>query len=103
MSPVSSLSIRCRTDLSSTKNNVVVSSDKRATICDFGGARLLQATRTLGQNAPGCRGTVQFNAPELLDPEAGQITHSKASDVWAYGMTVFVSLIPFKSGDKLSD
>ena len=42
----------------------------------------------------GIRGTIRWMAPELLtyDPEMKSNLHTKASDVWAFGMTVYVSI-----------
>lgn len=81
------------------KDNVLISPSYEPLICDFGISRMLDSARsdfvsTTHEGDP--RGTIRWMAVELLNPQAGaQPKHSKETDVWAYGMTVYVSLIKF--------
>ncbi|KAI6044475.1 kinase-like domain-containing protein, partial [Pisolithus marmoratus] len=73
--------------------NVLVSSDRRAVLSDFGLSTLQESTFSMTVTAPrGC--TYAWVAPELLD----DFTPSAEGDVWAYGMVVlelFTRLTPF--------
>ena len=55
----------------------------RAMICDFGCAADEKSSHCLG-----LRGTLLYKAPELYTPEGWM--NSKQSDVWAFGMTIYV-------------
>ena len=37
-------------------------------------------------------GSLRWMAPELFDLE-GSMAHTKESDIWAYGMTIYVGVI----------
>ena len=63
-------------------SNVLASPNGDALLCDFGLAKLV------GSQTSGSRkgsGTLRWESPELLH---GQ-TKSAASDVWAFGMTIY--------------
>lgn len=65
-------------------------------IGDFGLSHMMSATQTLvaaTNHEGGVKGTVRWMAAELFDVEEGEAGHTKASDMWAYGMTVYVSLL----------
>jgi serine/threonine protein kinase len=72
----------------SPQENVLVDSQGRARLTDFGLATILIATATM---ATAGRGTIRYMAPELLDYEefnsTGQPT--KKSDVYALAITVW--------------
>ncbi|KAI5122712.1 hypothetical protein M0805_009765 [Coniferiporia weirii] len=74
-------------------SNVLVGPTGDAVICDFGISRAMNATQpVLGGNttAPGgVIGTYRWMARELFDHKNGSIKHTKASDVWAFGMTAY--------------
>lgn len=54
---------------------------------DYSHPQLLSSSRS------GLRGTALWMAPELFLAEGGSdVTSSKASDMWAYGMVIYVSL-----------
>lgn len=72
------------------KDNIVVSPEGRALICDFGSSRMILATRTLVNMTSGPKGTVNYLAPELVDFSNPHIKHSKETDVWAFSMTLYV-------------
>lgn len=57
-------------------------------ICDFGTARMLMSSLTLANLTGTSKGTLLFLAPELFEGEM----HSEKSDVWAFGMTVYVRI-----------
>lgn len=58
---------------------------------DFGCARMESVTQSIGAltSSGTANGTWNYWAPELMDLNGA--VHSKASDVWAFGMTVYVS------------
>ncbi|KAI6001458.1 kinase-like domain-containing protein [Pisolithus albus] len=73
--------------------NVLVSSDCRALLTDFGLASVNMSSFNMTVEAIR-GGSYQWMAPELLDNCAA----SKASDVWAFGMTaleLFTRAVPF--------
>ncbi|KAI5117234.1 hypothetical protein M0805_009271 [Coniferiporia weirii] len=75
--------------------NILISPSGEPRICDFGISRILAASGSfsLGTTTGSIGGTVRFMSIELLAPADQQPdTYSKASDVWAFGMTVFVLL-----------
>ena len=59
-------------------------------------SRLLAASETfsaINTETDGLRGTVRYMARELLECKDDEpIVYSKESDVWAFGMTVYVCL-----------
>ncbi|KAL5513537.1 hypothetical protein ACEPAH_3936 [Sanghuangporus vaninii] len=78
-------------------DNVLVSRFGEPCICDFGISRIIAASQSFGEtSAHRVRGTVRWMARELLeDPQA---VHSKESDIWAFGMTIYELLtnqVPF--------
>lgn len=50
------------------------------------------SSRSLVRITSTTKGTVEFWAPELYDYTKGNVHQTKESDVWAFGMTVFVRL-----------
>ncbi|KAI5989522.1 kinase-like domain-containing protein, partial [Pisolithus albus] len=73
--------------------NVLVSSDRRALLTDFGLASVNMSSFNMTVEAIR-GGSYQWMAPELLDNCAA----SNASDVWAFGMTaleLFTRAVPF--------
>ncbi|KAF9447814.1 kinase-like protein [Macrolepiota fuliginosa MF-IS2] len=77
--------------------NVLVSSDKRAVIADFGISHV--ATSAIGTAS--FKGTINWSAPELFDVIVGEVVDGKdyprpttASDIWSFGC-VFTRRIPF--------
>ena len=84
------------TNLKLHQENIVVSSNGQAKICDFGCARMMTASHTMALLSSNNKGTVHFWAPELLrvpQREEEKVKQSRESDVWAFGMTVFVSVL----------
>ena len=64
-------------------------------IADFGVSRLLVESMTLaGTNS--LKGSIRWMAVELVDSQdsasAAHQFHTKASDVWAFGMVLYVSI-----------
>jgi serine/threonine protein kinase len=70
------------------KENVLIDSQCRARLTDFGLATILHATAT---TATAGRGTVRYMAPELLDWEASNSTGraTQASDMYALAITIW--------------
>lgn len=62
-------------------------------INDFGLSRMFSASQSFSAslNSGGLNGTVRWMAYELFQLEDVEPEHTKASDVWAYGMTIYVS------------
>ncbi|KAL5504805.1 hypothetical protein ACEPAH_7468 [Sanghuangporus vaninii] len=73
-------------------DNVVISDAGEPLLCDFGVSRMLGASRSYNFSSSltgGLRGTIRFMSKELLQTtESAPAKYSKASDVWAFGMTV---------------
>ena len=52
------------------QDNVLISPDRRALICDLGCARLSFASRSRGEPNSSAKGTMHYWAPELIDEHA---------------------------------
>lgn len=54
---------------------------------------MLAASSTLAgeTTAEKMKGTLRWLAFEFFEPKKGQTEHTKESDVWAFGMTAYVS------------
>ena len=66
----------------------MISESGRPLICDFGISRMLNFSITLKtKTTNNARGTQRFMSPELL---VGEGKNTKASDIWALGMTFYV-------------
>ena len=77
------------------KVNILITPDERACIAGFGLSRFTD----VGSDEPVfstsfTKGPMRWMAPELFDIET-DAHHTKESDVWAFGMTIYVS-----SGDE---
>jgi serine/threonine protein kinase len=74
---------------------VLISQDGRALLSDFGISRLLINSVEIAGTTT-LKGTARWMAPELIAPEdidSKHEFHTKATDVWAFGMTVYVCII----------
>ncbi|THH09474.1 hypothetical protein EW145_g1995 [Phellinidium pouzarii] len=75
-------------------DNVLVSADENAKICDFGISRAINATQiALGGNSSdlyGPKGTARWMAYELISDPKTYTKHTKESDVWSFGMTAYI-------------
>ncbi len=81
----------------STKKNVLVSPEKRALLTDFGVSRMetLSTGRTNRNGNVG--GTIRWQAVEffkIIDEGDSSQEYTLETDVWAFGMTVYVSGLP---------
>ena len=83
--------VRYLTHLHSYQDNVVIDLEGRALICDFGSARFYYNSLSIANVSSAVRGTLAYWAPELVSITA-RTTNTKATDVWAFGMTVYVRL-----------
>ncbi|KAH8116148.1 kinase-like protein, partial [Phellopilus nigrolimitatus] len=74
-------------------DNVLMSSLQEPLICDFGISRMLASSQTIHGCTTlggGVKGSARWMAIELLfSPDGSDPKHSKKSDIWAYGMTVY--------------
>ncbi|KAI5119220.1 hypothetical protein M0805_007731 [Coniferiporia weirii] len=77
--------------------NVLVNSLGEAMICDFGLSRVLNASQAgLAGNSTrshGPGGTFRYMAYELLAASEEYTKHTKATDVWSFGMTLYEILV----------
>ena len=76
-------------------DNVLISESGDPLLCDFGVSRLLAASDTFSgaitSTTGGPHGTFRFMAREILCPtDEDSSVYSKQSDVWGFGMTVYV-------------
>ncbi len=80
------------------KHNVLVTPDNRAVLTDFGGSRM--DSLSSGYSSSGCRvsGTLRWQAVELFPPpvdgDGPPPQHTFETDIWAFGMTVYVRPLP---------
>lgn len=74
---------------------MLVSPSGEALLTDFGISSIIESTLTieLGSDSNAMRGSSRWLAEELLRFSEGAefSRHTKESDVWAFGMTVYVS------------
>ncbi|KAI5120410.1 hypothetical protein M0805_006911 [Coniferiporia weirii] len=87
--------------------NILISPLGEPRICDFGISRMLSMSKDSegSSTAGGLKGTVRFTSIELLNTGSDQElnVHSKASDIWAFGMTVLVLLTKKRPYSHLSN
>ena len=84
------------------QTNILIDDQGRGVLSDFGLARALGKTDKSGLTTSSISGSLRWLAPELFPKlEGGQansqteIQRTKASDVWAFGCTVYeVSTVP---------
>ena len=78
------------------QDNILINHDGKPMLTDFGISRIVQEGLTITRTST-LKGNVRWMAIELVNPSAFAEATQKhefqtfASDVWAYGMVVFVS------------
>ena len=75
----------------SLQDNVVVSDDRRAIVCDFGTSCMEQSSLPLAVVSTTTKGTIQCWAPESCDYLNPIVKQTKESDVWAFGIIIYAS------------
>ena len=78
------------------QDNVLMSNEGQPLICDFGLARVVPESVSLSNSTNNMRGSIRWMAAEFFayDGRVRVSEHSKTTDVWSFGATVYVSL-PF--------
>ena len=76
------------------KGNILISPGGSPLLCDFGISRVLVEAGTVA-GTTSLKGSLHWMAVELVNPssfapEEGK-SHTKKSDIWAFGMVVYVS------------
>ena len=61
-------------------------------ICDFGMTTSIAPSESIETSHSSHIGTLRYRAHELIPLSRGRPIHTTASDVWAFGMTTYVSL-----------
>ena len=74
------------------QDNVFVDSLGNVRIGDFGLSRMLSDESLWVTSATQAPGTVRWMAFELFGLDDDHVEHTKASDMWAYGMIIYVSI-----------
>lgn len=70
--------------------NIFISNEGEPLLADFGISQLLIQTNTVANTAE-LKYSIRWTARELLDYErTDNVTHTFGSDIWAYGMVVYV-------------
>ena len=77
--------------LTLAKDNILITPERRAVISDFGCSQMVNEilSLSLGQVTSTTKGVPAFWAPELWKGQVS-VKQSKESDVWAFGMTIYV-------------
>ena len=75
------------------KDNILITPERRAVVSDFGCSQMAAdiLSLSLGQVTTTTKGTSAYWAPELWKGQ-NVVRQSKESDVWAFGMTIYVRL-----------
>ena len=76
---------------SSLQDNVLVSDYGQPQICDFGISRIISASASL-KSTTDVRGSTRWMAPEFFREGDPDTDHSKMTDVWSFGATIYVSI-----------
>ena len=73
-----------------------MSNEGQPLICDFGLARVVPESVSLSNSTSNMRGSIRWMAADFFsyNDEERVSKHSKTTDVWSFGATVYVSL-PF--------
>ena len=76
------------------QENILVSPLGEALLSDFGASRTVLSAISMRRSGS-LKGTIAYNAPELMnfdtnDDDGYYPNHTMASDVWSFGMTVYV-------------
>ena len=73
-----------------------MSNEGQPLICDFGLARVVPESVSLSNSTNNMRGSIRWMAAEFFTRKDKERVsrHSKRTDVWGFGATVYVSL-PF--------
>ncbi|KAH8115885.1 kinase-like domain-containing protein [Phellopilus nigrolimitatus] len=82
--------------------NVLVSPKGAPLLMDFGLSHLVCTTSTVESATSARTGSIRWQSPELLFPpgDSDDDVHTKASDIWAFGMTaleVLTKNIPYQT------
>ncbi|PAV14648.1 WD40 domain containing protein [Pyrrhoderma noxium] len=70
-------------------DNVLISSSGTAMICDFGMTRVITSSKSFQTFTSSNKGTARYLAYELVALSDRYPSSTKASDVWAFGMTIY--------------
>lgn len=76
---------------------MLVSADGTAFVADFGLSHALAPTTALPATTGGAKGSLRWMAPELLDGSFDGMPFTKEADIWAFGMTLYVSVVAARS------
>ena len=80
-----------------SQTNILVNNQFNACIADLGLAQLVSVANQQGNGSSISRsGSLRWMAPELLGPvqtSSGHELQTRASDIWAFGMVVYVSTL----------
>ena len=76
------------------QDNVLISHDRRPVLSDFGLSRLQINSVTIAGTTT-LKGNTRWMAPELIQAPNGSPNqmHTKATDVWAFGMVTYVGFM----------
>ena len=77
-----------------------MSSDGHAKLCDFGVSRMVSASSSMANLSTGPTGTIRYLAYEFLSGSSEEMMYTTKSDVWAFGMTVYVRPAPLAIADE---
>ena len=72
------------------QDNILISSSGKPLLADFGLSVALSHSTTVS-TAHGSKGTTRWLAIELLNPDSIP-SHTEMSDIWAFGMVIYVCL-----------
>ncbi|CAE6399888.1 unnamed protein product [Rhizoctonia solani] len=82
--------------------NILIASDGRPMLMDFGNATFIGADLHFTETTTGLKSSPRWTAPEILE---GKSKHSIAGDVYSLGMTILeahTSIIPFPDHSHIS-
>ena len=86
------------------KDNVFISATGVPQISDFGMSRMIGASQRIRQTTTGSiRGSIPWMAMELFESGESKVTYTRETDIWAFGMTVYVSFYHDTEDDLLKN
>ncbi|KAL5480667.1 hypothetical protein ACEPAI_9607 [Sanghuangporus weigelae] len=84
-------------------DNVLVSRDGHARLCDFGISRMVSTSSSMANLSTGPSGTIRYLPLEFFSGSGEELMYTTKSDVWAFGMTIYELMTRKRPYDGFSE